>query len=582
MKVPCPFLLLAPLLASSLLAGCQKSVLPEPAVKSTEPCCEQTGPPWFEEVTAKSGLDFIHDAGPVGSYFMPQSIGSGGALLDFNNDGLLDLYLIHNGGPKGKTNQLYQQQKDGTFKDVSAGSGLDVAGYCMGVAVADVNNDGFADVLLTQYGAIKLFRNNGNGTFTDVSQQAGIHSPLWAVSASFVDYDRDGWLDLVVVNYVDYDPSWVCADRAGVQTFCAPKTFKGTVSKLFHNKGLTAAAPGKPAQVCFEDVSLASGLGRKPGPALGVICADFNGDGWPDIFVANDGVANHLWINQRDGTFQEEAIQRGLAYNEMGVGEANMGVALGDVDGDGLFDLFVTHVLTETNTLWKQGPRGLFRDQTTPFGLRWPKWRGTGWGTVLADFDHDGHNDLALVNGAVMRDSTQVNPDLGPFWKDYSHRNHLFRNDGKGRFHDLSPNNAAFCGTPRVSRGLLVGDLNNDGALDLVVTEVAGPARVFRNVAPNPGRWLLIRAVDPRLHRDACGAEITVQAAGRRWWRQVQPGSSFACSNDPRVHFGLGSVERVDAIEVLWPDGLKETFAGTPTNQQLLLERGRTTQAGKP
>ncbi len=367
------------------------------------PPARSSTPPWFEEVTAKSGLDFIHDAGPVGSYFMPQSIGSGGALLDFNNDGLLDLYLIHNGGPKGKTNQLYQQQKDGTFKDVSAGSGLDVAGYCMGVAVADVNNDGFADVLLTQYGAIKLFRNNGNGTFTDVSEPAGIHSPLWAVSASFVDYDRDGWLDLVVVNYVDYDPSWVCPDSIGVADFCGPQTFKGTVSKLFHNRGSDPKAGPGSAGVRFEDVTLASGLGRKPGPALGVLCADFNGDGWPDILVANDGAANHLWINQHNGTFQDEAMQRGLAYNVMGHAEGNMGIAVGDVDGDGLFDLFVTHLTWETNTLWKQGPRGLFRDRTAASGLNRAAWRGTGWGTVLADFDDDGCLDLALVNGRISR-----------------------------------------------------------------------------------------------------------------------------------------------------------------------------------
>jgi hypothetical protein len=575
MKVTAGLLVLV--ICFALLAGCRQPTTPGPP--------EASDPPWFEETTAASGLNFVHDAGPVGSYFMPQSIGSGAALLDFDNDGLLDLYLLHNGGPTGQRNQLLRQRPDGTFQDISAGSGLDVAGYSMGVAVGDVNNDGFPDVLLTQYGAIRLFLNNGNGTFREVSKEAGLHSPLWAVSAAFLDYDRDGWLDLVVVNYVDYDPTWDCAHKAGRKDFCAPQSFKGTVAKLFHNKGAAAGGVG------FEDVSLPSGLGRKPAPGLGVLCADFNGDGWPDIFIANDGAANHLWINQKNGTFKEEAIQRGVAYNAMGHAEAGMGVAVGDVDGDGLFDLFVTHLTWESNTLWKQGPRGSFQDRTTVAGLGRPAWRGTGWGTTLSDFDHDGILDVALVNGRVSRGAEFVNPELGPFWQDYGERNQLFAGTGAGHFRDLSPANAAFCGKAWVSRGLVVGDLRNVGALDLVTTEIAGPARLFRNVAPKRGHWVVIRALDPRLKRDAYGAEVVVRAGDRRWWRLVNPGSSFACSNDPRVHVGVGAVERIDAIEVLWPDGLRESFTNQPVDHHLVLRRGEgrrltaqdeSTDRGKP
>src|SRR5262249_50269641 len=254
-------------------------------------------------------------------------------------------------------------------------------------------------------------------------------------------YNRDGWLDLVVVNYVDYDPSWPCAGLGGNPDYCPPNQFAGTVTKLFRNRGLAArsAEAGAPR---FEDVTLASGLRRVPGPALGVACADFDGDGWPDILVANDGAPNRLWINQRDGTFVDEAVVRGLAFNGLGRAHAGMGIALGDVDGDGLFDVFMTHLTEETNTLWRQGPRGLFRDDTAAARLASPAWRGTGWGAVLADFDHDGALDLALVNGRVARGPATART-LGPHWSHYAERNQLFANDGDGQFSDISALNGA-------------------------------------------------------------------------------------------------------------------------------------------
>jgi hypothetical protein len=299
---------------------------------------------------------------------MPQIMGAGAALFDFDQDGRLDIYLLQSGGPDSPSrNRLFHQGPDGRFTDVSKGSGLDIAGYCLGVAIGDVNNDGWPDVLVTQYGGLKLFLNNGNGTFRDVSREAGLDSLLWGASASFVDYDRDGWLDLVVVNYVRYDSSTLCYDGQGRRDYCHPSQFPGSVTKLYRNLGprKDAQTTGRPV-VCFEDVTDKAGLGRLPGPGLGVVCADFNGDGWPDIFVANDGQPNRLWINQRDGTFQEEAVARGIAYDGMGQAPANMGVALGDVDGDGLFDIFVTHLTKETHTLWSQKPRGRFRDRNQP------------------------------------------------------------------------------------------------------------------------------------------------------------------------------------------------------------------------
>jgi hypothetical protein len=371
-----------------------------------------------------------------------------------------------------------------------------------------------------------------------------------------------------VVKYGDYDPSMRCRFPDGSHDYCAPANFKGTVSKLYRNLGATGASPR------FRDVSLESGIGRLPGRGLGVVCADFTGDGWPDVFVANDAQANYLWINQKDGTFKEEGVSRGVAYNGLGAAEGNMGIGFGDVDGDGLADLFVTHLYSETNTLWRQDRPGLFRDATTRSGLNRPRWRATGFGTLLADFDHDGALDLVLTNGRVSKAPADPRSPLGPFWSQYGDRNQLFANDGRGRFRDISPADPALCGTPNVGRGLAVGDVDNDGALDVVVTAIAGPVRLYRNVAPRQGHWLMVRALDPALRRDAYGAEITVRAGGRRFARTVNPGGSYLSHSDVRAHFGLGQAERVEAIRVRWPDGRIEEFEGGAADRRLVLRKG--------
>jgi enediyne biosynthesis protein E4 len=562
---------MAVLLSLSIgLPGCSNS--PEQA-QSNGTGEEDRGPAWFEEVTAAAGLDFVHDAGPVGKYFMPQSVGSGCAFFDFDGDGLLDIYLLQMGGPGGKKNQLFKQLPGGTFKDVSQGSGLDIAGYNTGVAVGDVNNDGRPDVLVTQYGGIKLFLNNGDGTFADATEEAGLSNPLWGMSAAFLDYDRDGWLDLVVVNYIVYNPKIECRTPEGLQDFCGPKLFPGGCSKLFRNLGRTAKSGAKVPRVRFEDVSLASGIGKLAGPGLGVVCADFTGDGWPDIFVANDGKPNRLWVNQQDGTFKEEATSRGLAYTAMGHAYANMGIAVGDVSGSGMLDLYVTHLGSETHTLWRQGPRGLFRDQTAKAGLIGSRRHGTGFGTLMADFDLDGAVDLAIVNGRVFRGGEARNTGLG-FWETFAERNQLYANDGTGTFRDVSAANPALCGYWNVGRGLACADFNNDGAPDLLVTSVSGRARLLRNVAPRRGHWLKVRALEPRLKRDAYGAEVRVRAGGRRWLRVISPAESYLCSSSPLALFGLGQADRVEAVEITWPDGTREVFPGGAADRLLELRRG--------
>ncbi len=549
-----------------LTAGCRRPAPEMPAEVAA-------GPAWFEDVTAASGLDFHHEAGPVGRYFMPQIMGSGAALLDFDGDGIFDLYLVHNDGPGSSArNRLYRGLPGGHFQDVSAGSGLDVAGYGMGVAAGDVDNDGRVDVYLSQFGGGRLFGNRGEGHFEDVTRAAGVEHPGWGTSAAFFDYDRDGWLDLVVVHYLDYDSSRACADDGGRPDYCHPSRFAGTAARLFRNKGRGPDGRWRG----FEDVTASAGL-AEPGPGLGVLCADFTGDGWPDVFVANDARPNRLWVNQHDGTFADEALLRGVACNGLGNAQANMGVALADVDGDGRLDLFCTHLTEETHALWCQTAPGLFLDRTAASGLAAPRWRGTGFGTILADFDHDGAPDLAVVNGRVARGRAAAVPGLDPFWHRYAERNQLFANDGSGRFRDISESNTSFCGSAAVSRGLVWGDLDGDGAVDLLVTTVAGPARLFRNVAPGRGHWLLVRArlrVGPDAYRDAHGALVTIGAGGSRRVGLVNPGQSYLCSGDPRVHFGLGAARQVDEVRIDWPDGTAEVFAGAEADRVLILTHG--------
>jgi enediyne biosynthesis protein E4 len=556
------------LLAGAAALGCHPA-------GSTAPDPGPDQPPWFADVSPSAGLAFVHDAGPppVERHFLPQIIGSGAALFDYDGDGRLDVYLLQNAGPgSAARNRLFHQEPDGSFTDVSAGSGLDVAGWGMGVAVGDVDNDGRPDVLVTEYGGLRLFRNNGRGTFSDVTRQAGLDSLQWGTSACFLDYDRDGWLDLVVVNYVGYDPSAVCRHGGGRPDYCHPKGFARSVARLYHNRGRAAGG------VAFEDVTLAAGLGAAAGAGLGVLAADFDGDGWPDILVANDAGPNHLWVNQHNGTFTEEASLRGLAYNGLGQPQGNMGIAAGDVDGSGGLGVFITHLTQETNTLWRQGRRGMFRDVTAAAGLAASRWRGTGFGNAFGDFDNDGALDLAVVNGRVSRAPLPPEAErvagLDPAWVPYAERNQLFAGDGAGGFRDVSAEQPCFCGGASVARGLAVGDIDNDGGLDLLVTAVGGPARLYRNVAPARGHWLIVRAVDPALRRDAYGAEVVVEAAGRRWKRWLNPGSSYLCSNDPRAHFGLGPVGRVDAIEVLWPDGTAERFRGRAADAVVELRKG--------
>ena len=561
-------------------------VFPRPAVKVTShlpAASEVESTPFFKEITDSAGLTFRHWCGDPGKYFFPEVMGSGIALLDYDRDGDLDIFAVQGmplsaakakpitQGDFSSTSRLFRQTSKGHFEDVTASAGLeDHTPYGMGVAVGDINNDGWPDLFVSKYGSDRLFLNR-EGEFEDITKAAGIDNPRWGTSACFIDYDRDGWLDLFVANYVDYYPSQRFIPATGVEDYISPN-LTPVSAKLFHN--LTGIEAGRKPR--FRDVSFESGIDAKPGPGLGVLPADFNGDDWVDLYVANDAKASFLWIGRGGKSFVDEAVQVGVAYSAAGAPQAGMGVTLGDVDGDGRPDLFKTHIDGEYSTLYLQVAPGMFEDRTASAGLVAPTILTTGFGTALVDLDLDGDLDLAIGNGRVRRRDAAA-PATSPetFWQPYIERNQILLNDGDGLFAPVIAGDDGFLTEPHVTRGLAVGDIDDDGDLDIVTSEVNGPARLFLNIAERKGNWLIARAIDPRYGgRDAYGATVTVAAGKQRWSRDINPAFSYLSSSDPRAHFGLGKEAKYDRIEVRWPDGAKETFPGGATNAFLTLRRG--------
>jgi tetratricopeptide (TPR) repeat protein len=552
--------------AAALIGGACRNAHEEasPVVAAYAPDDGRT----FVDASASAGLHFTHDAGLDGSHFMPEIMGSGCALFDADGDGDLDAFLVGFGPHAPATpracSALFAQGDDGRFIDVTASSGLVGVPQGMGVATGDVDNDGDLDVYVTGFGADALFRNDGALHFTDVTSLAGIGDPAWSTSAGFFDYDRDGWLDLFVANYVDYDAQRDhCLGALGEPIYCGPTGLRGIPSVLYHGEG-----GGR-----FRDVSAEAGIAALPGKGLGVALADFSGDGLPDIFVANDREPAFLWINQGNGRFTEEAMRRGCAVNEFGESEAGMGVALGDVDGDLALDLFVTHLTREKNTLYL-AHGGRFVDASSAAGLATPSLPYTGFGTAFLDLELDGDLDVVVVNGAVQREPT-IGDDAGvdAFGRAYGETGQLFVNQGKARFDDASATSGDLAEST-VGRGLATGDVDDDGDVDLLVTAGAGPARLLLNQTQRHGHFLLVRAIDDALHRDAVGATVTVRVGGTSHVGVVTTACSYLSACDPRLHFGLGQATAVEGFEVTWSDGSTERFDGLAADQSILLRRG--------
>ncbi len=509
-------------------------------------------PAIFAEVTDEVGLRFTTRSGAQGGYHMPEVMGGGGAVFDYDGDGDLDVYLIAggervpiDGSPLESFNRLFRHEADGSFSDVTASSGLTGHGYGMGCAVGDIDNDHDLDLYVTNWGPDALYRNEGTGRFTDISASSGALGPAWSASAAFLDYDRDGRLDLYVTRYVEFDPERECADESGRREYCGPTAFPGVSDLLYHNAG-----DGR-----FEDVSRAAGITTVEDAGLGVVTADFDDDGWLDVYVANDADPNNLWINQRDGTFVDDAVVLGAAYNLHGLAEAGMGVVTGDADDDGDLDLFVTHLIRETNTLYRnQGVAG-FEDATAAVGLGSASLDFTGFGTAFLDYDNDGDLDLAAVNGGVKRRPRPLLPVPGAFWNDYAEPNLLWENRD-GRFVDACAEAGPFCSVLEVSRSLIAADFEEDGGIDLLVTSLDAPTRIYRNQRPGDD-WIEIRAEQRDLEREAHGSRITCDSGGRRRVRHLLPGGGYLSASHSRARFGLGGAG--DAVcEIRWPDGTRE------------------------
>ena len=518
----------------------------------------------FVDVTEDVGLDFIYESNPPESYYLPGIMGGGAAVFDANNDGRLDLYLLNgrdDTATNGLRNRLLLMGTDGRFMDDTNDSGLGDRGFAMGAALGDVDNDGDLDVYVSNDGPDRLFRNEGDGTFTDVSTRAGITNDVFSGSVAFLDLDRDGWLDVYVANYVGLDASKECEDQAGRKDFCGPESYPARADVLYRNLG----------DGTFEDVTVQAGIDVLAYAGLGVVCADLDSDGWVDVFVANDGDPNLLWVNQRDGTFSEDGTIAGAAYSATGQAEAGMGVTVGDADGDGDLDLYLTHFAAETNTFYRNEGGMVFDDATARARLGETSTPYTGWGTVFFDADLDGDLDIAVVNGAVLRRTPPLTTQRG-FWSDYAEPNHIYRNEGGGRYVDVTADAGAFGEDISVTRGVVPFDYDGDGDLDLLVMNVGSAARLYRNDTASSGSLLL--SVLDRTGRAALGATVRIQSDAGGVTRHIGPPGGYLTSAPSDIHLGLSPGSKVHSVDVRWPDGHDEQFDVTTHGASLTIRQG--------
>ena len=540
----------------------------------------------FEDVARAVGIDFTHFNGMTGHFTIAEVTGQGAGLVDYDNDGDLDVYLLQGSllgknmseaifpwrGSQPPTDRLYRNDltlnPDGSrtlrFTDVTATSGIQGDRYGMGVATGDYDNDGWVDLYITNLGSNQLYRNRGDGTFEDVTAGAGADDPRWSTCAAFVDYDRDGDLDLYISNYVDFetDPTRKCYANSSAQDFCGPDAYNPVPDRLLRNRG----------DGSFEDVTMAAGIHKEYGAGFGVVAADYNGDGWIDIYVGNDGDPNQLWINQQNGTFQNDALWTGVAINALGNAEASMGVDADDFDGDGDVDIFMTHIMEETNTLFVNDGTGLFEDRTNAAGLAAISLGKTGFGAGWLDFDNDGFLDLLVHNGAVRVIPARARAgDRYPLGQP----NDLLRNTGRGKFQMATDRAGPTFLLIEVSRGAAFGDVDNDGDTDVVQANNNGPARLLINQIGNRNHWLGLRLKLDSAPRDALGSRIELlPAEGPKLWRRVRTDGSFCSARDPRVLFGLGSSTSVKEVRVIWPDGRAETWRDLPVDRYITLHQG--------
>lgn len=534
------------------------------------------GADWFEDATSAAGLDFTYVNGAEGRFWFPEIMGGGAAILDYDGDGRYDVYLAQGGeigpgiGPDKRTlgDRLFRNVTETggppRFEDVTERARIDARGYAQGVTVGDYDGDGDTDVYVLNFGPNQLWRNDGDGTFTDVTETAGVGDPAWSVSGAFADLDGDGLPELFVVNYVDYTIETHRDCRAAGSSrldYCSPSAYEFALDTLYRNTG-----DGR-----FEDASEAAGITDDPQPGLGVVTADFDGDGRIDVYVANDGEPNHFWLNQGDLTFIDEALLAGNAVNGAGSAEAGMGVAAGDYDRNGALDLFVTHLVRETNTLYANDGTGWFTDVTARSGLGTASLPKTAFGTAFADLDLDGWLDLLIVNGGVTIEADLAAAD-DPF--PYHQTDQLFANR-EGRFVDVTAEAGPALEASHVGRGAAFGDLDNDGHIDVVAANNNGPAKLLRNVAGKDRKWLGLVLADEDGHALTHARVWLLDAEGEPdWLHRARTDGSYGSANEPRVVLGLGAVAGERSVRVEWPDGASERFDGLEPDRYHTLRRG--------
>ncbi len=548
-----------------LVAGCGSS-----AEHTAAPTTAALQPEWFVDRAAESGIDFVHVNGMTGQLYMPEILGPGVAFFDYDNDGDLDIYLVQSGGFDGArasarpNDRLYRNdlsvRTDGTrtlrFTDVTAASGIEASGYGMGVTTGDFNNDGWVDLYLTKFDAPnQLLRNNGNGSFTDVSKASGTDHRSWSVSATFVDIDRDGWLDLFVGNYLRYrlESNTRCMSPTGAPDYCTPGSYPALPDRLFRNR----------RNGTFADVTTSARVAGEYGPALGVVATDVNGDGWMDIYVANDGKENQLWLNRRDGTFENGALLAGVALPMSGKAEGSMGVDAGDFDNDGDDDLVMTELTAEGSNLYVNDGTGVFTDASAPSAIGPASLPFTGFGAVWFDFDNDGLLDFVTANGTVqIVEALRQAGDPFPMHQ----KKLLLRNIGSGRLEDVTARAGAAFALSEVGRGVAAGDVDNDGDVDLLIGNNNGRTRLLINQTP-ARHWLGLNV--------AVGARVEViRANGQSLWRRARADGSYASANDPRVLVGLGDDRGPVNVRVRWPGGRTEMFTGVTVDRYVTLTEG--------
>ncbi len=526
---------------------------------------------YFSDQTEVAGIHFKHINGASEQKYLPETMGAGCLFFDYDNDGFLDIYLVNSGKSCENTSQprtqademnaLYHNNGDGTFTNVTAQAGFQKNnGYGMGCLSADYDNDGDADLYLTNFGRNQLYRNNGDGTFTDVTSHAGVGDSHWSVSASFGDYNLDGYLDLYVVNYLDYqiETAHACL-LEGVHIYCGPHEYPGARDTLYRNNG----------DGTFTDVTGRSGV-RNTGKGLGVIFTDYNNDGYPDIFVANDAVQDFLYRNNGNGTFTDVAVTAGIAYNSEGRATASMGIANGDYDNDGMLDLFVTNFSLEVNSLFHNDGDGFFTMTTFETGLAEPSFSQLGFGTQFLDADNSGTLDLFVANGHVWDNVSQITPSLS-----YKQKCQLFENIGTGNFKDITKAAGPFFTRPVVARGTAIGDYDNDGDSDILVSCGGETPVLLQNDSQMANNWLKIQVVGTKSNRDGTGAKVKVQTNEKTQVKEVTCGGSYASGSEHNLLFGLGTHSKVQSIEVRWQGGHIQRLENISANQVIRIEENR-------